>query len=192
MQSEGFRRKEMLIRIQDLELRKIEFREEFQPGSFDLGTEATLVAPVSTSGRAELIEERHGKHEVVQDIRFVGKFATRMEVACARCLEPVGLDVARDFDLLYRPLGADRKADEVSITEAETEIGYYKGDSILLEDVLREQILLAVPLRSLCKEDCKGLCPHCGKNLNDDSCKCDVPFVDPRWAALNDIKQKLK
>lgn len=182
----------MLIRIQDLELRKIEFQEEFQPGSIDLGTEATLVAPVSTSGRAEIIEERHGKHQIVQDIRFVGKFATRIEVPCARCLEPVRLDVARDFDLLYRPLGADRKADEVSITEAETEIGYYQGDSILLEDVLREQILLAVPLRTLCEENCRGLCPHCGRNLNDSSCNCEVTFVDPRWAALNEIKQKLK
>ena len=182
----------MLIRIQDLELRKIEFQEEFQPGSIDLGTEATLVAPVTTSGRAEIIEERHGKNQVVQDIRFVGKFATRMEVACARCLEPVSHDIAREFDLLYRPLGADRKADEVSITEAETEIGYYQGDSIVLEDVLREQILLAVPLRTLCNENCKGLCPHCGKNLNADSCKCEVTFEDPRWAALNEIKQKLK
>jgi uncharacterized protein len=182
----------MLIRIQDLELRKLDFQEEFQPGSIDLGNEATLVAPVTTSGRAELIEERHGKHEVVQDIRFVGKFATRIEVPCARCLEPVSHDVAREFDLLYRPLGADRKADEVSITEAETEIGYYQGDSILLEDVLREQILLAVPLRTLCNENCKGLCPHCGKNLNAEACGCEVRFEDPRWAALNEIKQRLK
>ncbi len=64
------------------------------------------------------------------------------------------------FDLIYRPLGVDRRADEVSISEAETEIGYYQGEGLLLEDALREQVLLATPVRALCREDCKGLCPH--------------------------------
>jgi uncharacterized protein len=59
-----------------------------------------------------------------------------------------------------------------------------------LEDVLREQVLLAVPLRSLCREDCKGLCPCCGKNLNIDTCSCAAQVPDPRWAALEDIKKK--
>lgn len=182
----------MFIRLQDLELRKLDFREEFQPGSIDLGAEVHHVTPVTTSGRAEIVEERHGRHEVVKDIRLVGNFATRLGLLCARCVEPVSHDVARDFDLLYRPLGADRKADEVSITEAETEIGYYQGEGLMLEDVLREQILLAVPLKTVCSEACRGLCPQCGKNLNTESCNCEHGIKDPRWAALNEIRERLK
>jgi uncharacterized protein len=182
----------MYISVQDLELRKLNFQEVFQPGVIDLGEEVRQVGPLNAEGRAEVVEEHHGKREVVSDIRLVGKFGLKLEMACARCLESVGHDVKREFDLLYRPLGADRKADEVSITEAETEIGYYQGDGLLLEDVLREQVLLAVPLRSLCNEGCKGLCPHCGKNLNAESCNCEYEMKDPRWAALNDIRERLK
>jgi len=182
----------MFISLQELELRKLDFREAFQPGSIDLGGGVHQVSVLTTSGRAELVEEHHGKRKIVSDIRLVGDFATRVEVACARCLEAVGHDLSSDFDLLYRPLGADRRADEVSISEAETEIGYYQGDGLLLEDVLREQVLLAVPLRTLCSDGCKGLCPKCGKNLNQESCHCEHGMQDPRWAALNEIRDKLK
>jgi uncharacterized protein len=99
--------------------------------------------------------------------------------------------VNRAFDLLYRPLGVDRRADEVAITEADTEIGYYEGDGLLLEDVLREQLLLASPVKLVCREDCKGLCPQCGTNLNTVTCNCQQPG-DARWAALSELKNKLQ
>ncbi|MGH9617972.1 MAG: DUF177 domain-containing protein, partial [Acidobacteriaceae bacterium] len=65
-----------------------------------------------------------------------------------------------------------------------TEIGYYEGDGLLLEDVLREQILLALPAKSLCREDCKGLCPECGRNRNTAPCDCAAASTDPRWNRL--------
>jgi len=181
----------MLIEIQELELHPVDFREEFSPGVIDLGEEVRQRAPLRTAGRADLVEEHHGKHKVVQDIRLKGKLNTSLEVACARCLEPVVHEVARDFDLLYRPLGTDAGHEELSVTDAEAEIGYYQGGGLLLEDVLREQVLLAVPLKTVCREDCKGLCPHCGKNLNEGRCSCADPVEDPRWAALKDIRGKL-
>ena len=101
-------------------------------------------------------------------------------------------DVRRDFDLLYRPLGADAGRDELSVTDAEAEIGYYEGEGVLLEDVLREQVLLAVPLKVICRDDCKGLCPHCGKNLNQEQCSCAAPGEDARWGALKEIRGKLE
>jgi uncharacterized protein len=94
--------------------------------------------------------------------------------------------------LLYRPLGADAGRDELSVTDAEAEIGYYQGDGILLEDVLREQVLLALPLKVTCREDCKGLCVHCGKNLNEEQCSCSTVVEDPRWMALREIRSKLE
>jgi uncharacterized protein len=71
-------------------------------------------------------------------------------------------------------------------------VSYYQGEGLLLEDALREQVLLALPLKVICREDCRGLCPHCGTNLNIGQCSCAEPAEDPRWAALKDIRSKLE
>ncbi len=181
----------MFIEIQDLETHPVDFREEFSPGAIDLLPDLRQLSPLRTEGRADLVEEHHGKHKVIQDIRLKGKLDTNLEVACARCLEPVQYKLTRDFDLLYRPLGSDAGRDELSVTDAEAEIGYYQGDGLLLEDMLREQVLLALPLKMICREDCKGLCPHCGKNLNESACSCDTTVQDPRWSSLKEIRDKL-
>jgi uncharacterized protein len=96
------------------------------------------------------------------------------------------------FDLLYRPLKTVNAPEEIEIKEADSEIGYYQGEGVLLEDVLKEQILLALPLKPLCKEDCRGLCVHCGKNRNAGDCGCTEERSDPRWAALAGLRDKLK
>jgi uncharacterized protein len=182
----------MFIKIKDLELRKLEFNEAFAPGVIDFGEDLVQTAPLRATGRAELIRENRGAHEVIEDIRLVGSFSTEVENPCARCLEPVHNALAEQFDLLYRPLGIDARGEVVSISQAETEIGYYQGEGLLLEDVLKEQILLALPVKQVCRADCKGLCPHCGKNLNTESCDCAASVPDPRWSALEDIRKKLE
>jgi uncharacterized protein len=182
----------MFLDIKELELHPLDFEEEFQPDVIDLGGEARQRTPLKTSGHAEVVEEHHGKHQVIKDIRLRGRLSTGLELQCARCLEPVKQDIVREFELLYRPLGADASRDELSVTDAEAEIGYYEGDGILLEDVLREQVLLALPLKITCSEDCKGLCLHCGKNLNEEKCSCSVPMEDPRWAALKEIRNRIE
>jgi uncharacterized protein len=182
----------MFLDIKDLELHPLDFEEEFPPDVIDLGSEVRQRTPLQASGRAEVVEEHHGKHKIIQDIRLRGRLSAKLELQCARCLEPVPEDVNREFDLLYRPLGVDAGRDELSVTDAEAEIGYYQGDGILLEDVLREQVLLALPLKVTCREDCRGLCLHCGRNLNEEQCSCAVPMEDPRWAALREIRSKLE
>ena len=181
----------MLIEIRQLELHPIDFEEEFRPGAIDLGLEVRQCGMLQATGRAQLVEERHGKHQKIKDIRLAGGLAASLEVTCARCLEPVVQDVACNFDLLYRPQGADAGQEEISVTAAEAEISYYRGEGLLLEDVLREQVLLALPLKTICREDCKGLCPHCGRNLNTEQCSCAEPVEDPRWSALKEIRTKL-
>jgi len=182
----------MFLDIKELELHPLDFEEEFQPDVIDLGGEARQRTPLKTSGHAEVVEEHHGKHEIITDIRLRGRLSTGLELQCARCLEPVNQDVVRYFELLYRPLGADAGRDELSVTDAEAEIGYYQGNGILLEDVLREQVLLALPLKVTCREDCKGLCPQCGANLNEKRCSCAEPVEDPRWSGLKDLRSKLE
>jgi uncharacterized protein len=181
----------MFIELKDLEIKPVDFREQYDPGVIDLGEEVRQRSPLSAEGRADLVEEHHGKHKIVQDIRVKGKSETSLEVACARCLDPVTQQVERSFDLLYRPLGTDSGHEELSVTDAEAEIGYYQGERLLLEDTLREQVLLALPLKTICRDDCKGLCPHCGKNLNENQCSCVDDVEDPRWSALKEIRTKL-
>ena len=182
----------MFLDVKQLELKPLEFEEEFQPGVIDLGTEVRQRTPLHTVGRAEVVEEHHGKHKIIKDIRLRGRLSAGIELQCARCLEPVPQEITREFELLYRPLGADAGRDELSVTDAEAEIGYYEGEGLLLDDVLREQVLLALPLKVTCRADCKGLCPHCGKNLNQEQCSCVVPAEDPRWEALKDIRGRLE
>jgi uncharacterized protein len=182
----------MFIDLHELELHRVEFREDFRPEHIDLGPDLRQRAPLKARGHAELIEEHHGgRGKKIQDIRVVGDFVTQVELACARCLEPVVHDLAKPFDLLYRPQGVDAGHEELTVTDAEAEIGYYTGDGLLLEDVLREQVLLAVPLKAVCRDDCKGICPQCGKNRNFEACSCP-PAADPRWEALKALGDKLK
>jgi uncharacterized protein len=104
----------------------------------------------------------------------------------------VEIPLAAEFDLIFRPTSADSDAPERSITAPETEIGYYQKDSLSLEDVLREQVLLSLPVRTLCKPDCKGLCPRCGENRNSQPCSCDEGPSDPRWQALAGLCDRTK
>jgi len=182
----------MFIKVKDLELRRLEFDENFPPGSFELVEDVTQTTPLKAVGRAELIREDRGGKNIVEDIRLVGKFSTSVQILCARCLEPVQNSVAEEFDLIYRPQGVDASGEENSINQAETEIGYYQGEGLLLEDVLREQILLALPVKQVCNAACKGLCPQCGTNLNTANCDCVSVVSDPRWLALEDIRKKLE
>jgi uncharacterized protein len=181
----------MLIELAELELHPIDFKEEFPPNAIDLGIDARQVKPLRTQGRAQLVEEHHGKRTIIKDIRVNGDLATTLELPCARCLDPVAQNVSRQFDLLYRPLGTDAGNEELSVTAAEAEISYYQGEGLLLEDVLREQVLLAVPLKVVCREDCKGLCAACGRNRNTEPCSCAPSVGDPRWSALKEIREKL-
>jgi uncharacterized protein len=119
----------------------------------------------------------------VEDIRLRAAYQGEFDQLCARCLEPVHTPLTGSFDLILRPLGVDSGPGERSISADETEIGYYEQSGLSLEDVVREQVLLSLPSRTLCKPDCKGLCPRCGQNLNLETCKC-TPATDPRWSAL--------
>ena len=85
--------------------------------------------------------------------------------------------------MYYRPV-AEGYGEEIAIDESEAEMGFYEGDGVELNDVLREYVLLALPMQRVCSEDCKGICPVCGQNRNQKECACQAEAVDDRWAAL--------
>jgi uncharacterized protein len=182
----------MEFKIVELEREPIDFDLALTPGAVDLGEEATQIGLLATSGLAEVIHEHRGPKDIVADIRLRGQFSGKFQVPCARCVEPVEIPLSAEFDLIFRPAEADSEAPERSITAPETEIRYYLKDSLSLEDVLREQVLLSLPVRTLCKPDCKGLCPRCGENRNSTACTCEEGPADPRWEALAGLRGRIK
>lgn len=181
----------MIITPSQLEQEPLVFSESIPAGALEYAPDITQVGPLPVTGRADLIVENRGHREQIADIRIRAAYQGNFELLCARCVEPVATPVAGSFDLIFRPQAADAESGERAITLDETEIGYYEESGLSLEDVVREQVLLSLPSRTLCKEDCKGLCPRCGHNLNLETCKCDT-VSDPRWNALAGLASTVK
>ena len=182
---------DVIITPLQLEKEPLIFEEAIPAGALDYAPDITQVGPLPVGGRADLIVEHRGHREQVEDIRLRASYHGDFEVLCARCVEPVRTPLIGNFDLIFRPQGADAGPGERAITHDETEIGYYESSGLSLEDVVREQVLLSLPSRTLCSPDCKGLCPRCGQNLNLESCKCN-PTSDPRWSALAGLAGTVK
>ncbi len=182
----------LLITVLDLEREPIEFSETVPAGAIDYGSGIRQIDGMPVSGRADLLTENHGAHQLIHDIRLRAGYQADFEMPCARCLETVSQRLDEHFDLLFRPSGVDAEGSEHSISTSDTEIGYYEGGRLAVEDVLREQVLLSLPARALCKQDCKGLCPRCGQNLNTEVCACDASPADARWTALADLRSRMK
>lgn len=170
----------MFLRVQELQLRKLSIAEVFPPGAVDF-FDAWLrqISNLEVTGSAEL-------RGVTMEILIRGRFCVRMEADCDRCLEAVVFPIAAEFDLVYRPLPA-ASAQEVILSDEETEVGFYRGAGLELADVLREQVLLALPMQRLCRPECRGICPFCGQNRNSVSCGCRSRWQDDRWAALREL-----
>ena len=182
----------MEFKVSELEREPIDFDLKMGPGAVDFGELAEQAGQLAAAGRAEVLHEHRGPRDIVADIRLKGSFRGRFQVPCARCVESVEIPLEAEFDLILRPAAADSEATERSITAPETEIGYYQRDSLLLDDVLREQVLLSLPVRTLCKPDCKGLCPRCGENRNIQPCSCEQGPSDPRWQALAGLRSRIE
>jgi len=182
----------LLITVLDLEREPIVFDETVPSGAIDYGSGIQQLGGLTVAGRADLLTENHGAHQLIHDIRLRAGFAGNFEMPCARCLDPVAQRLEEKFDLLFRPAGVDADGSEHAISTSDTEIGYYEDGRLAVEDVLREQVLLSLPARALCRQDCKGICPRCGKHRNAEVCACDTSQTDPRWTALADLRSRLK
>jgi uncharacterized protein len=182
----------MEFTVSELEREPIDFDLGLAPGAVDLGDVAEQLGPLAAAGLVEVLHENRGPKDIVADIRIRGSFSGNFQVPCARCVEPVKIPLAGDYDLIFRPVEADSGSAERSISAQETEIGYYLNDGLVLEDVLREQVLLSLPVKTLCKPDCKGLCPRCGVNRNSQTCNCEEGPSDPRWQALASLRGRIE
>jgi uncharacterized protein len=106
------------------------------------------------------------------------------ELACPRCLGAVHVPVASTVELVIEPRSSEPTTGEIELEDGDFDVLYVDGEELDTEPILMEQIDLNVPMRQLCRDDCRGLCPVCGQNLNDRECGCDRTAVDPRWEEL--------
>jgi uncharacterized protein len=110
--------------------------------------------------------------------------ATTLECDCSRCLEPFKVPVDTRFDLLFLPVSEHVGTEERPIEENDLGVSFYRDETIDLGDAMREQFYLTLPMKPLCQDDCRGLCPVCGVNRNRETCTCTSEWVDPRLEAL--------
>ena len=175
----------MFISVKELELKKVRFEVAFPPGEIDFqddGDRLTQATPLLAEGSAELLPHTLG------EIRVRGHLAVTMQCDCNRCLEPARFPIDSSFDLFYRPSEEDSGEEEAEIDEGEAEIAFYEGAGIELRDILREHVLLNMPMQRVCCDNCLGICPVCGQNRNLINCGCEAKLVDDRWSALKKVQ----
>jgi len=172
----------MFLSVKEMELRKVRFDETFEAGRIDFsGEDLGQGTPLHASGVAELLPHSEG------EVRIQGRYTVEMTAECDRCLGRARFPLEASFDLYYRPMSFIARDEEVEIGEEETEIGFYEHGVLELEDILREQVLLALPMQRVCSDLCKGICPVCGRDRNETECRCRLETADDRWGALRDL-----
>jgi uncharacterized protein len=124
------------------------------------------------------------------EVRIQGRYSVELGAQCDRCLGRARFPLDAGFDLFYRPASNIAREEEVEIDEGEAEIGFYEDGGLELEDILREQVVLALPMQRVCSEDCKGICPVCGRNRNETACDCKIEASTYRWGALRNLELK--
>ena len=176
----------MIFDINKLIEGDLNFKVTEKPGYFKIDNpDCSLCKDVSIEGTLKKIDA---------DIYLSGWVSTALETICTRCLEPILCPVRAEISTKYvLPGEPDELETEYELHEADIDTEFYSENKVDITNTVIDQILLAVPLVCLCKEDCLGLCLECGKNLNLGPCGCTrKESTDPRLSALLALKNKLK
>ena len=170
----------MRIELERLEELGGKFSRQYAEGELTLDDpELNLVQPPEIRGRAR----RDGK-----EVELSGELQAKIETACDRCLRPVEVAIRSEFAERFVPAVSWRAEEQHELSEADLNLAVYDGETIELDDVVREEILLAMPGHVVCREDCRGLCPVCGIDRNHGSCQCESKEVDSRWEGLENLR----
>jgi uncharacterized protein len=175
----------MLLDLNKLHGQREHFERTFPPSAFDPpDNDYRVVAPVElVLDVTRLGDDAFG---------VAGRVSAQLEVECSRCVEPFQVPVEAAFDLRYVPHAENAGEGEVEVGEDDLATAFYREGMIDLIDLMREQFVLALPMKPLCEEACKGLCPECGANLNKTNCDCAPRWEDPRLAPLKSLLSRDK
>ena len=155
------------------------YENVFEPAAFKRDDDYRIAAPVNLA---------FDIHKDKETFRLVGRVRSILELTCGRCLEPFRWNVDEPFELTYEPRPAAVKSEQ-EIGEEDFSAAYYDDDEIDLEQLVKERFEMSLPMKPLCSEACKGLCPQCGTNLNHGACDCKPEWEDPRLAVLKKLKE---
>ena len=170
----------MLLDLNKLHGSREHLERTFQPSVFDpQDDEYRVAAPVELT----LDVQKLGK----EAFAVSGRTRTELEVECSRCVEPIRVPVDATFDLRYMPQAANTGEGEREVGEEDLTTAFYRDGMLDVVDLLREQFMLVLPMKPLCTEACRGLCPQCGTNLNKTQCGCAPTWEDPRLAPLKSL-----
>ena len=172
----------MFIGLQELELRNVRFDLDVPAGEIDYDGKVTQSSALHAAGTAQLLSASLG------EVRVQGKLSVKVDAPCDRCLEPAAAEIVNDFDLVYMPAEELKTGGEDEVDADALEVGFYEGNGLELNDVLREVVLLALPMPLVCSEECKGMCPVCGQNRNQAECGCHPVPLDDRWNQLKALR----
>jgi len=170
----------LLIEISHIPPEGLELNAALDPGEIHLEGEESFAFEAGGTLRCRV---ERGEDQTVHVFGWLG---ARLGLHCGRCLEPFGFALDQNLDLFYLPHRADQEEeDEVDLSDRDMVVGYYRNNRLDLGEVVREQFFLSLPLRRLCREECRGLCPVCGVNRNVVRCECAEP--EPRLAPLKEL-----
>ena len=150
---------------------------------------ATVNRPDDAFRLASPVELVADLQKDAQKVRLTGRVRATLELDCSRCLEPFQIPLDAPFDMLFLAAAENAGDGETEVAEDDLGVSYYKDEQIDLGEVIREQCYLALPMKPLCREGCRGLCPTCGANRNRETCDCRRGWEDPRFAALKPLKK---
>jgi uncharacterized protein len=173
----------VFISLQQLELRPVRFDVDIPAGEIEFDNSISQTSGLHAEGTAQLLNRSLG------EVRVQGSLKVTMGATCDRCLEPAAFPIENQFDLVYMPAG--ESSGEEEIEEAAIEVGFYEGNGLALNDVLREVVLLALPMQLTCSQECKGICPVCGQSRNQLDCGCQPEPADDRWSTLKKLRAEL-
>ncbi len=163
---------------------------EITDEGLDLDFEETVASnaiQLLTPVRTKLRIEKAGPEVFVK-----GGIVAGVELQCSRCLARFPKEIEASVNVVYHPVEELKGEDKHEVKEDELDMGFYKGDELDIEELVTEQIILTVPMKPLCSESCKGLCPRCGADLNVGACSCASNGPDPRLAVLKKFFDKGK
>jgi uncharacterized protein len=171
----------MLLDLSKHHGRREHFERTFQPSVFEPQDEDyRVVVPVELS----MDVEKAGPGV----FRVTGRAVTTLELECSRCLDAFAMPVDARFELRYVPQAETGPVDaEREIGEDDLTTSFYRDGTLDVIEMLREQFQLALPMKPLCAQACRGLCPECGANLNRAECGCQPTWEDPRLAPLKGL-----
>jgi uncharacterized protein len=166
----------MLIRVSDIQEEGLTVDDVAAIGAFS-----------DPAWRLDAVSLRVERDE--RDVLVSGEVRATVPQTCGRCLEPfpAGVRAAVDVRLIPRPATADN----VELASDDLDVDFYQNDQLDLSGLVEAETMLALPMKPLCRDDCRGLCPVCGGNRNAVACACGERAPDPRLAVLKDLAARL-